>query len=136
MWIVMTTYLQDQVTRNWWLLLLADDRPLGYWPKELFESLSRGADAALWAGLVSSSAEELPAMGSGLYEVGKFDRTCYMARVVGKPGVTSLNPPDESEVEVQGSGGCYQAGDNSLVDVNWLYRFLFGGTARNRHLCN
>ncbi|RVW78112.1 hypothetical protein CK203_049749 [Vitis vinifera] len=77
---------KDPVSGDWWLMVLDDDKPIGYWPKTLFESLSRDADAALWAGLVYSGSSDSPPMGSGVYQGGSFDHTCYMAQVVvGKP---------------------------------------------------
>lgn len=120
-------YIQDPKSGHWWLMILDDDKPIGYWPKTLFDDLSRGANAALWAGLVYSMSSEPPPMGSGVYQEGSFDHTCYMAQVVaGKQGDATFSPPDTDEVIVQQSR-CYKAGDNSYVDVNWLYRFLFGG---------
>ncbi|KAL6346072.1 hypothetical protein AAG906_025352 [Vitis piasezkii] len=126
---------KDPVSGDWWLMVLDDDKPIGYWPKTLFESLSRDADAALWAGLVYSGSSDSPPMGSGVYQGGSFDHTCYMAQVVvGKPGQATFNPPDDDEVVVQQSR-CYHAGDNSYVDANWLYRFLFGGPGGSLESC-
>lgn len=128
--------VQDPVSGDWWLMVLDDDKPIGYWPKTLFEGLSRHADAALWAGLVYSGSSDSPPMGSGVYQGGSFDHTCYMAQVVvGKPGEATFNPPDDDEVVVQQSR-CYHAGDNSYVeDAYWLYRFLFGGPGGSLESC-
>ncbi|KAJ9703993.1 hypothetical protein PVL29_005325 [Vitis rotundifolia] len=126
---------QDPVSGDWWLMIMDEFKPIGYWPKTLFESLGRDAEAALWAGLAYSGSSDAPPMGSGVYQGGSFDHTCYMAQViVAKPGVPAFSPPDDDEVVVQQSR-CYHAGDNSYVDENWLYRFLFGGPGGSLESC-
>ncbi|KAL4362764.1 hypothetical protein GQ457_04G037020 [Hibiscus cannabinus] len=62
--------LQDKVTGNWWLVAGVDlILPLGYWPKELFDYLSLGADVVKHGGSTITYLEGLdrPPMGSGRY---------------------------------------------------------------------
>ncbi|XP_021899835.1 uncharacterized protein LOC110816101 [Carica papaya] len=118
---------QDLRTGHWWLMVLDDNRPIGYWPIELFDGFENGAGLASWGGWVYSQSPGSPAMGSGYYVDKDYEKTCYIAQVsVNNPGDPKLVSPDESSVQVLQSR-CYQAGDNSFFDVSWGYRFLFGG---------
>ncbi|XP_024006825.1 uncharacterized protein LOC18011571 [Eutrema salsugineum] len=60
---------QDKQTGNWWLTELIKNKPnvdIGYWPKELFDSLSDGAKMVGAGGTVQASPSgSSPPMGNG-----------------------------------------------------------------------
>ncbi|KMT12088.1 hypothetical protein BVRB_5g100430 [Beta vulgaris subsp. vulgaris] len=71
------TVRQDLKTKNWWLLNGEDS--VGYWPKELFTTLTNGAIRAGWGGEIQSPVTETaPGMGSGHFAKEGYARACLM----------------------------------------------------------
>ncbi|KAI8569394.1 hypothetical protein RHMOL_Rhmol02G0275500 [Rhododendron molle] len=67
-------YIQrDLANGNWWLLIGANNIPIGFWPKRIFSDLTDSASYVEWGGMVYSPPGTLtPAMGSGHY-IGELD---------------------------------------------------------------
>jgi hypothetical protein len=117
-----------------WLYINQESIKLGYWPKELFSNLGNGADTVFWGGMVYSNLPASPPMGSGLFQNGRYDRTCFMENVnvitvAGAPFTTA----DDALVQYKNTR-CYNAADYSNVE-GWGYRFLFGGEGGDFQHC-
>ncbi|KAL2902467.1 DNA gyrase subunit B [Bienertia sinuspersici] len=89
------TLQQDVKTKNWWLLY--GEEKVGYWPKELFDSLVIGANKAGWGGEIQSPVSESPpGMGAGHFPEENYRRACLMKYLdlfapQGFPAVKDLN---------------------------------------------
>ncbi|KAL2930324.1 Sulfate adenylyltransferase [Bienertia sinuspersici] len=59
----------DKDDGNWWLSFGDNQVPVGYWPKELFKTLSNFANQADWGGEVDNpgAKDPIPEMGNGYY---------------------------------------------------------------------
>ncbi|KAK9287134.1 hypothetical protein L1049_015545 [Liquidambar formosana] len=114
----------EQSSRNWWLYVNEGQDVVGYWPGVIFTGLSHAADTLRWGGQVFTplSDDVSPPMGSGVFENGRYDRTCYMRKVVVVNGAfdTESEVPDESSTQVAESR-CYFEADQSYKDDYWEY---------------
>ncbi|CAG7907900.1 unnamed protein product [Brassica rapa] len=71
---------QDISTGNWGLKL--DNEVIGYWPKELFTELNKGASQVIYGGnTFMSTAEISPPMGNGYFPVADFLKTAHFKNV-------------------------------------------------------
>ncbi|KAL9246701.1 hypothetical protein vseg_020203 [Gypsophila vaccaria] len=71
---------QDFASKNWWIFYKFT--PIGYYPKELFTTLSKGATHGGWGGQVDSPPNvPTPAMGSGLLPEAS-GQVCYIEQMM------------------------------------------------------
>ncbi|GAU31455.1 hypothetical protein TSUD_72360 [Trifolium subterraneum] len=71
---------QDRSTGHWWLIIQLEPIYVGYWPKELFNHLSRGASSIRFAGQTYSPPnKDSHPMGSGRLPKEKFRNSAFMA---------------------------------------------------------
>uniref|UniRef100_A0A0D3C497 Neprosin PEP catalytic domain-containing protein n=1 Tax=Brassica oleracea var. oleracea TaxID=109376 RepID=A0A0D3C497_BRAOL len=75
-----TIYWTDISTGNWGLKL--DNEVIGYWPKERFTELNKGASQVIYGGnTFMSTAEISPPMGNGYFPVADFLKTAHFKNV-------------------------------------------------------
>uniref|UniRef100_A0A0D9VM50 Neprosin PEP catalytic domain-containing protein n=1 Tax=Leersia perrieri TaxID=77586 RepID=A0A0D9VM50_9ORYZ len=83
---IMTVFLfQDRKTKDWWLARMDRSsvigfRPLGYWPRKLFNALQEKATYALWGGWVRGPtvSSDPPPMGSGRFAKEGFRKAAFV----------------------------------------------------------
>ncbi|KAL2902527.1 POU domain class 2 transcription factor 1 [Bienertia sinuspersici] len=114
----------DLNTKNWWLFY--GDEQVGYWPKELFSTLTNGAQRAGWGGEISSpETEAAPAMGSGHFpEEGQSKASMiYGLTLYGAKGV-----PKKTDMQLAlTKPDCYKAIDAGDSGGAFGYYMFFGG---------
>uniref|UniRef100_A0A803LQG6 Neprosin PEP catalytic domain-containing protein n=1 Tax=Chenopodium quinoa TaxID=63459 RepID=A0A803LQG6_CHEQI len=97
---------QDQDTKNWWLSFGTEG--VGYFPKELFSTLTEGATRVGWGGEVNSPTTAVtPAMGSGHFPEEGYAKACLISkmRVIGPQFF--LNGTDLKQIMTKPN--CYRA---------------------------
>ncbi|KAH7658459.1 Neprosin domain-containing protein, partial [Dioscorea alata] len=123
------TYIYlDQPTKNWWLILGKDKKAIGYWPTNIFTTLSQYATQLQFGGVVGYSGTDRPPMGSGLPAELGAGSACYFKRVqyVNEQNqLLDLKPSDTFEHET--FPRCYEIGN--YVETRDVERnmFYFGG---------
>ncbi|XP_030968090.1 uncharacterized protein LOC115988643 [Quercus lobata] len=118
--------IQDNEGGKWWVVYNDNIDPIGYWPPTEFKELVEGADTLEWGGYVFTPPDDntCPPMGSGHFDDGIYDRTCFMNQLQ----YTDSNYDLQSPTDVQTfMSDCYHEGDNSYKNDLQGYSFLFGG---------
>ncbi|KAJ3675765.1 hypothetical protein LUZ60_004807 [Juncus effusus] len=118
----------DFQTGNWWLAYGGDKKPIGYWAKETFNHMDKGAGRVSWGGMVvSPSNEKTPAMGSGHFPSEGFRQSAYVSYPRYVDGDNNLQKPDEDwTYRLVDNADCYDADKLSPKVVNG---FFYGGPA-------
>ncbi|XP_042487330.1 uncharacterized protein LOC122067563 [Macadamia integrifolia] len=122
---------QDKKSRNWWIAIGFDSVNIGYWPKELFNSIKESAPVVGWRGEVyTPQGEQYPPMGTGHFEShwGKpiYQKTAYF-RVVRVNGDDDIGRgPNDASLEPL-SNGCFTEKDLPYVNDYWRHTFFYGG---------
>ncbi|XP_048612799.1 uncharacterized protein LOC106368313 [Brassica napus] len=78
------TYWTDVFTGNWWMGMGENIVPIGYWPAEIFTSLSDHATTVQWGGEVyrnTSGRNTTLQMGSGKYPNKGFRQAAYFCNI-------------------------------------------------------
>lgn len=129
--------MQDSITGNWWFFFADIVNMIGYWPPSLFLHMKDGAERVMWGGMVLSTSQTLPDMGSGLYgdpngaHFRKLDARFNSSS-------TSLNGSSEKksfQVQIVQTN-CYRVGGNSFKGrAYWGYSFWFGGKGGDVQSC-
>ncbi|OWM74861.1 hypothetical protein CDL15_Pgr004628 [Punica granatum] len=57
-----TAHWKDENTKNWWIAGGDNLTPIGYWPKELFSSLTEGATSLAYGGILLPMVREFIAL--------------------------------------------------------------------------
>lgn len=124
---------------SWWLVVLIDDNdydPIGYFPATQFNELAGGADKLQWGGYVLSSRDDntSPPMGSGHFDNGVYQRTCFMSQVeLVDHNFDLVDSPTGVQTAMS---RCYLEGDESYKnDGKTGYSFCFGGTGGSQSDC-
>lgn len=116
--------IQDQNTKNWWLLY--GNEQVGYWPKELFGTLSNGATRAGWGGEISSpSTEATPGMGSSHFPEEGYSKACIICKL---KLVGQENFPNGTDLKLaQSKPDCYKAMYGGDVGGDFGHHMFVGG---------
>ncbi|KAH9710425.1 NEP-interacting protein 1 [Citrus sinensis] len=119
---------QDQPTGNWWLVLSDDNVFVGYWPKELFNHLSGGAETVAWGGIAIAGKNGVsPPMGSGLLNLS-FRSTCYIRNIQYVDTQNKFRNPDGALEQHLDRSTCYGLKDwKNCGRKEMYYCILFGG---------
>ncbi|KAJ0962698.1 hypothetical protein J5N97_027820 [Dioscorea zingiberensis] len=73
---------KDIKSKNWWLVLGKDKKPIGYWPNEIFTHLSSSANRIDYGGVVQySDMSQKPPMGSGHFSNEGFGKSCFFGNL-------------------------------------------------------
>jgi len=127
--------MQDIKTKNWWVQY-QDNINIGYWPAEIFDSLSLTAETVQWGGEVYSSRLGHPghtntAMGSGQFPDFVFQDSGWTKRMRVRDNSMVLKYPEYAYAYTD-DYRCYN------VYLYWEYiadpEFYFGGPGRS-YLC-
>ncbi|XP_061374897.1 protein neprosin-like [Gastrolobium bilobum] len=122
---------------NWWLRV-RNNKPVGYWPAELFSSLTSSAIVVEWGGQVFSSnlkkttPHTRTAMGSGNFPDGQFGHSCFMRNLRIKDNSLALKYPQNVNASAE-EPNCYKALNvmkNGAEPV-----FYFGGPGQRPPNC-
>ena len=69
--------MQEETIGNWWLIV-KENVEVGYWPKEIFSHLQKGATNLHYGGWVFISPDgNSPPMGSGHFPNDDSSKSCY-----------------------------------------------------------
>ena len=100
--------------------------PIGYWPPTVFKELVEGADTLKWGGYVFTPPDDntCPPMGSGHFDDGIYERTCFMNQLQYLDSNNDLQSPTDVQTFMS---SCYFEGDNSYKNDSEGYSFCFGG---------
>ncbi|KAI4338991.1 hypothetical protein MLD38_023984 [Melastoma candidum] len=125
-YIIRLDVVQDRDTHLWWLMV-GNNRPVGYWPKEFLPGLQGGATVLAWGGLARAGGDGIcPPLGNGHFpdasnqamyirslqfidNLNNIRSTSEMIleSIVDKSGCYGLNlVPDSAIVYLGGPGGC------------------------------
>ncbi|GAU29615.1 hypothetical protein TSUD_164650 [Trifolium subterraneum] len=121
----------DRFTGHWWLIIqLIEPIYVGYWPKELFNHLSRGASSIRFAGQTYSPPnKDSPPMGSGRLPKEKFRNSAFMA-------ILEIIDSEYNEVAVKDRdmkqytdthSECYDLAYDGYQGPRFKQAFLYGG---------
>ncbi|KAL5978467.1 hypothetical protein ACLOJK_029584, partial [Asimina triloba] len=73
----------DTEAQNWWVTFGYNEKPLGYFPKSLFNKLAEGADTVFWGGeIYTAGLAEEPQMGSGHFSNEGFGKAAFLKMVM------------------------------------------------------
>lgn len=134
-WIMTLYIVKDIKTKNWWVQY-QDNINIGYWPAEIFDSLSSTAETVQWGGEVYSSRLGHPghtgtAMGSGQFPDFVFQDSGWTKRMRVRDNSMALKYPEYAYAYTD-DYRCYD------VYLYWEYiadpEFYFGGPGRS-YLC-
>ncbi|KAJ0054617.1 hypothetical protein Pint_03429 [Pistacia integerrima] len=127
-----TKYLiyQDRPTGNWWFVITNNNTFVGYWPKELFNHLSDGAETVAWGGIAIAGNNGIsPPMGSGYTPDGNFRIGCYFRNIHFVNDQNKYqNPRIDATEEFVDKSGCYVLlNQRNCGHDQMYYCFTFGG---------
>ncbi|CAH2058293.1 unnamed protein product [Thlaspi arvense] len=112
---------------NWWLSLGSNHSLVGYWPAEIFTSLS-SADTVQWGGEIvntqSSGRHTTTQMGSGHFLGEGFGKVSYLRNVEILENNNSFQPVQNVQVRVSNSR-FYDIRNKSRED--WASYIFYGG---------
>ena len=99
--------------------------PIGYWPPTEFKELVEGVDTLKWGGYVFTQPGDntYPLMGSGHFDDGLYDQTCFMNQLQYTDSNFDLKSPTDVQTIMSNP---YHVGDNSYKDDTQGYSFCFG----------
>ncbi|XP_043718052.1 uncharacterized protein LOC122666001 [Telopea speciosissima] len=134
----LATYLfQDHNSGNWWVSAGLNITNIGYWPRELFNSIKESAPVVGWrAEVYAPQGEKTPPMGTGRYRYRfPYDRypdyktTAYFraVRVNGEDNI-GRGPNDKSLQLVRDGKNCYVVHDFPYIDDHYRHTFFYGGS--------
>ncbi|KAL8141638.1 hypothetical protein V2J09_014670 [Rumex salicifolius] len=117
----------DQYSGNWWLI--AQSVMVGYWPKEIFTTLSSYGEEAGWGGRAHSTLPELaPPIGSGHKPEEGYGKACFVEEMqfvrTGQGIYEDLNA-DMLLNHVDEGNSCY--GVKLFMDAKDKANIFFGG---------
>ncbi|KAG9441272.1 hypothetical protein H6P81_017126 [Aristolochia fimbriata] len=125
----------DMQTEDWWLLLGADNKQVGYWPRSLFSHLSSvtGATLLSWAGLAGTLPKQyFPPIGSGHYAEDGIGMACYFKNVLFMDGLGVYRKMDEHFMFSRVDSNLYSVTyDNFKGDWGWT--LFIGGPGGRLH---
>ncbi|XP_074276519.1 protein neprosin-like [Silene latifolia] len=115
---------QDANTGHWWLEVCGI--PIGFWPKEIFSTMSTSATYVAVGGEVYSPPNQpLPPMGNGYYPVNDITRSAYCTNfVVLNQNLTPINPENTETLSDDYHYGVYDEG----ITKHMGRVVYFGGT--------
>ncbi|GMH18414.1 hypothetical protein Nepgr_020255 [Nepenthes gracilis] len=116
---------KDTKSGNWWLseyIANGTNEPVGYWPRELFPSMSDYAAMAQFGGKVYSPPKVSPPapMGSGHFVSNDFVRTCSASQIVFVEAFGQFYAPRDADIQV-------------VADVPDVYYVEYLGDATRKH---
>ncbi|XP_045825058.1 uncharacterized protein LOC123917400 [Trifolium pratense] len=121
---------QDRSTGHWWLIIQLESISVGYWPKELFNHLSKGASSIRFGGQTYSPPnKDSPPMGSGRLPKEKFINSAFMMNL-------EIIDSEYNEVDVTDrdmkpyrdtNPECYDLAYNGYQGSVYKQAFLYGG---------
>ncbi|XP_058734330.1 protein neprosin-like [Vicia villosa] len=122
---------QDQTTGHWWLIIqTTESMYVGYWPKELFTHLSKGASLIRFGGeTYAPPNNDSPPMGSGRLPREKFRNSGFMGLVKiinSEYNEIDINPEDMKRYTNTNSE-CYDLWYKGYEGSQYRQAFLYGG---------
>ncbi|KAI5383516.1 uncharacterized protein LOC127106109 isoform X3 [Lathyrus oleraceus] len=121
---------QDRSTGHWWLTIQLESIQIGYWPKELFTHLSKGASLIRFGGqTLSPPNKDSPPMGSGRLPKEKYRNSAFMEKL-------QIIDLEYNEVDVKSkdmkpykdtNSDCYDLMYHGYEGPVFKQAFLYGG---------
>ncbi|KAH7297157.1 hypothetical protein KP509_26G056300 [Ceratopteris richardii] len=122
---------KDPKQGNWWMQF-GNKYILGYWPAEIFTSLSTSAGMVEWGGEVVNSGpggvHTSTQMGSGHFPEEGFGKASYFAHLLIVDGNNNLVSPGVVTTFAE-QPSCYDV--ESSYSSDWGSYFYYGGPGRN-----
>ncbi|KAH7658460.1 Neprosin domain-containing protein, partial [Dioscorea alata] len=120
---------QDTSTSNWWLILKDDLKSIGYWPKEIFTTMSDHANWLSFGGVAGyyGTDSKMPPMGSGHFPFEGVNKSCVFVKVKNINTNSEWVDLPPKDVSPNSHSQCYGLG--SFIDTKTSYgnMFYFGG---------
>ncbi|XP_031283653.1 uncharacterized protein LOC116142371 [Pistacia vera] len=123
---------KDKATGNWWLSF-DNNVTIGYWPKEIFTHLDKGASFLQFGGWTYNSPDGLsPPMGSGLFPDNHYKRSCFFAQLKVMVGGGQLIDMQEADLDIfVDNTACYDVKTFGYQGGELGETFTFGGPGGN-----
>ncbi|KAL5978465.1 hypothetical protein ACLOJK_029582 [Asimina triloba] len=123
----------DAETQNWWVTLGYDQKPLGYFPRSLFNKLADGSKRIMWGGEVyTAGLAEEPQMGSGHFSNEGYGKAAFMKMVMTVDHKRTLRDAPINTNAFLDQPKCYNVdGSDQYGDQKWRRFFFFGGPGCN-----
>lgn len=112
------------------VVLLREEPPVGYWPKELFTLMSDGAKRVAWGGVAKAGKDGIcPPMGNGHFPDGYHNHSSYFANMRYVNRELKMVPPLDADIkEHNADSNCYGLNNEILKNQkDWGYSVTFGG---------
>ncbi|XP_058734728.1 protein neprosin-like [Vicia villosa] len=121
---------QDRTTGHWWLIIQKEPIYVGYWPKELFSHLSKGASLIKFGGQTYAPPnKDSPPMGSGRLPKEKFKNSGFMGllKVIDSEyNENDINPKYMKQYS-DTKPDCYDLWYHGYEGSEYKQSFLYGG---------
>ncbi|KAK1297109.1 hypothetical protein QJS10_CPB15g01424 [Acorus calamus] len=120
--------MKDPSLEQWWLSV--DDKQVGYWPSEIFHTVTpMVAFGMSWGGVVRSPPNEYaPTMGSGHFPTEGENKACFFSNLVYYDALRRPNNVMKTSVSPrEGSPANYKVGPMLYIDDGMKSMFYFGG---------
>ncbi|CAI8619898.1 unnamed protein product [Vicia faba] len=122
---------QDQTTGHWWLIIQTTESIYaGYWPKELFTHLSKGASLIRFGGQTyAPSNMDSPPMGSGRLPREKFRNSGFMVlvKIINSEYNEFDIKPEDVKRYTDTNSDCYDLWYKGYEGSQYKQAFLYGG---------
>ncbi|AET05354.1 carboxyl-terminal peptidase [Medicago truncatula] len=120
---------QDRSTSHWWLII-HESIYVGYWPKELFTHLSKGAAFIRFGGQTYAPPNnDSPPMGSGRLPKEKFPNSGLMGELeIIDSGYNEIDVnPEDMKPYTDTNSNCYDLAYRGYQGSSYRQAFLYGG---------
>ncbi|RAL48122.1 hypothetical protein DM860_005546 [Cuscuta australis] len=121
----------DSTWGDW--VLSVDEETLGIWTTPIFSSMASAATQLRFGGecFKPEGQDTSPEMGSGRFNNGQYDKTCYMRRVSYYDSIYGSNVVSDDMVQLHDSRCYYEGSQGYNFEDDWYgYSFMFGGAGK------
>ncbi|XP_058734727.1 protein neprosin-like isoform X2 [Vicia villosa] len=121
---------QDRTTGHWWLIIQKESIYAGYWPKELFTHLSKGASLIRFGGQTYAPPnKDSPPMGSGRFPKERFRNSGLMGllKIIDSEYNENDINPKYMKRYTDTNSNCYDLWYRGYEGDQYRQAFLYGG---------
>ncbi|XP_050898104.1 uncharacterized protein LOC127104997 isoform X1 [Lathyrus oleraceus] len=122
--------IQDRTTGHWWLIIQNEPIYTGYWPKELFTHLRKGASLIRFGGQTYAPPnKDSPPMGSGRLPKEKFRNSGFMGllKIIDSEYNENNIKPEDMKRYSNTKIECYDMLYRGYEGSVYKQAFLYGG---------
>ncbi|KAL5053966.1 hypothetical protein RYX36_034648 [Vicia faba] len=121
---------QDQSTGHWWLIIQKELIYTGYWPRELFTHLQKGASLIKFGGQTYAPPnKDSPPMGSGRLPKENFKNSGFMGllEIIDSEYNEHDIKPENMKIYTNSKSECYDLKYHGYEGPFYRQSFLYGG---------